>query len=230
MTRKDPLRVDNAHISIIGQITDDELRKYLNLTERANGFANRFMFVMVRRSKSLPFGGEPIDYGEIASKLSVAQRKATKIDGVRWGSAKEIWPEHYERLNRERFGMLGALTTRGAPHVLRLGTLYALLDGSNVIEKSHLLAALEVWRYCDDSAKYIFGMAVGDDTADTILRELQHSDHGLTRTEIFTQVFSKNRSSSDIGRALSLLERERLAVCQEIGTGGRPKEIWRLNT
>src|SRR4029079_13563174 len=99
MTRKDPLRVDNAHISIIGQITDDELRKYLNLTERANGFANRFMFVMVRRSKSLPFGGEPIDYGEIASKLSVAQRKATKIDGVRWGSAKEIWPEHYERLN-----------------------------------------------------------------------------------------------------------------------------------
>jgi Protein of unknown function (DUF3987) len=232
MTRKNPLEVNNAHVSIIGQITDDELRKHLNATERANGFANRFVFAMVRRSKPLPFGGKQIDYTELAEELSNVQRWAQDADQVRWGSdAKEIWPTHYERLTAEKFGMLGALTSRGAPHVLRLAIIYALLDRSKIIRKAHLLAALEVWRYCEASAKYIFGMAIGDDTADTILRELQRSDDGLTRTAIYIDVFSKNKSSSDISRALELLERDGLARCEEIKTTKRSKEVWHaINT
>ena len=57
LTRNSPLTATAAHISLIGHITDDELRARLNRTEMANGFANRFLFAMVRRSKELPFGG-----------------------------------------------------------------------------------------------------------------------------------------------------------------------------
>ena len=57
MTKNSPLKATGAHISIIGHITKDELRARLTRTDMANGFANRFLFCLVRRSKLLPYGG-----------------------------------------------------------------------------------------------------------------------------------------------------------------------------
>jgi hypothetical protein len=37
-------------------------------------------------------------------------------------------------------------------------------------------AALTLWRYCDASARYIFGDLVGDPVADTILRALRNQN------------------------------------------------------
>ena len=59
LTKNSPVRTTGALVSIIGHITADELRFGLTESERANGFANRFLFVCARRSKSLPFGGDP---------------------------------------------------------------------------------------------------------------------------------------------------------------------------
>ena len=57
IVRNDPLRATGASIAIVGHITRDELLRYLTATELANGFANRFLLVAVKRSKLLPFGG-----------------------------------------------------------------------------------------------------------------------------------------------------------------------------
>lgn len=57
LTKNNPVTATGAHISIIGHITQDELRRYLDDTETANGFANRFLWICVRRSKCLPKGG-----------------------------------------------------------------------------------------------------------------------------------------------------------------------------
>ena len=53
MTRTAPLRATGAHISIVGHITVDELRARLTRTDTANGFANRFLFMLVRRSRAV---------------------------------------------------------------------------------------------------------------------------------------------------------------------------------
>ena len=57
MTKNSPLKATGSHISMIGHVTDHELRSALTRTEMANGFANRFLFMKVRRSKQLPHGG-----------------------------------------------------------------------------------------------------------------------------------------------------------------------------
>jgi hypothetical protein len=44
LTKNSPLKATGAHISIIGHITQDELRARMTSTEAANGFANRFLF------------------------------------------------------------------------------------------------------------------------------------------------------------------------------------------
>jgi hypothetical protein len=58
LTRNSPMKATDAHVSIIGHITKSELGRHLTETETANGFANRFVWLLVKRSKILPFGGE----------------------------------------------------------------------------------------------------------------------------------------------------------------------------
>jgi hypothetical protein len=226
MTRKDPLQVKDAHVSIIGHITTDELRKNLNVTERANGFANRFMFFMVKRSQELPFGGDKIDYQTIVPELIEARLNARQVGRMKLSASfKELWPKEYSRLTAEHPGMFGAITSRAESHVMRLAMIYALLDRSTEIDAVHLKAALEVWRYCEDSVRYIFGTSLGDDTADTILQELRKQPDGLARTEI-SKLFHNNKEASEIKRALKMLERVGLAVCEQEETAGRKRETW----
>jgi hypothetical protein len=57
LTKHSPSKATGAHVSIIGHIVRDELRRELTGTEMANGFANRFLFCCAKRSKLLPEGG-----------------------------------------------------------------------------------------------------------------------------------------------------------------------------
>jgi hypothetical protein len=131
----------------------------------------------------------------------------------------------YSELATEKHGLFGAVTARAPAQVLRLSLIYALLDGSNVIRQEHLLAAYEVWRYCDDSARYIFGDAIGDPTADAILVELRRSPGGLTRAQV-RDVFGRHKTGDETNRALKVLHDSGLARFEKELTPGRPTERW----
>ena len=87
IVRNDPLRATGASIGIVGHITRDELLRYLTATELANGFANRFLLIAVKRSKLLPFGGalDGARFAEIRDSVRLALRfaQATSPDHVR---------------------------------------------------------------------------------------------------------------------------------------------------
>src|SRR5262249_6345107 len=57
LTQQHSARGQYAHISIIGHVTKDELLRYLDRTEAANGFINRYLIVCARRARVLPEGG-----------------------------------------------------------------------------------------------------------------------------------------------------------------------------
>jgi DNA replicative helicase MCM subunit Mcm2 (Cdc46/Mcm family) len=136
------------------------------------------------------------------------------------------WVRVYSALSAGQSGLLGAITARAEAQVIRLATLYALLDNSSHIEVAHLKAGLAIWEYCEASAAYIFGDAVGDPVADEILRALrQAGEAGMTRTAI-RDLFGRNRSGDRIGAALALLMGKGRAKGELKETGGRPVEIW----
>src|SRR5688572_22566694 len=58
LTKNEPARATGAHISIVGHISADELRKELTTNDKANGFGNRFIWACVKRSQCLPEGGQ----------------------------------------------------------------------------------------------------------------------------------------------------------------------------
>lgn len=229
LTKKQSAVSTGAHISIIGHITRDELRRSLSDTAVANGFANRFLWVCSRRSQCLPEGGalHTVDFGPLLRTLTRAvEQGGDEIELKRDEEARAIWNAVYEPLSRGTPGMFGAVTSRAEAQVLRLAIVYALLDCSELVKAAHLLAALAVWRYCEASARYIFGEQLGDPTADQIVCALRSRPEGVTRNEIRDELFHRHRLSADVDRALTLLAEYGLATCAVEQTGGRPSERW----
>lgn len=225
--KTNPATATGAHITVVGHVTPEELARELNRTERANGFANRFMWVMVRRSKSLPRGGSL----PITALDPLSARLATLIDFGRSvgrvtmdGGYWDVYEDYYEHLVGDRPGMLGAVLGRAAPYVHRLALVYALLDGVSVLSRRHALAAVVAWRYCEQSAAHVFGKSLGDPIADEILRVLGENPSGMTRTQI-RDLFHRHRS---VGAALDLIRQSGEAYCKYMETDGRPAELWRI--
>lgn len=230
LTKTNQAKATDAHISIIGHVTGDELRRYLSATEAGNGFGNRFLWVCTKRSKLLPEGGElhRVDFGPIVRQLRAVVDFARQVGELqRDGEAKAFWAEIYADLSEGQRGMFGAMTSRAEAQVMRLSCLYAIADLSPMVTKDHLQAALSVWRYCEDSARFIFGSSLGDPVADELDQALARAGHeGLTRTSI-RDLFGRNRSSNDVSRALTLLlEHGRVNRAEDRSQPGRPVERW----
>src|SRR5262249_20119673 len=140
--------------------------------------------------------------------------------------ARELWFDVYPELAYGKPGLLGAVIGRAEAQVMRLAAIYALLDCESMIGRIHLEAALALWKYCEDSARYIFGDAMGDPTADSILAALKEvGESGLTRTQI-SDLLNRRIGSGAIGRALDSLIEAGRARCVREKTEGRPVERW----
>ena len=227
LTKNSPAKASGTHICVMGHITKSELLTKLSSNEAGNGFGNRFLWVCVRRSKVLPFGGRPevSALAEISEKLDKVRQFAQVAGRLDWSEeAKELWCGVYPELSEGHPGLEGALTARAEAQVLRLALIYALLDCSRVIAPPHLEAALEVWRYCRESAAYIFGKRTGDPVADEILAELRKRG-SLDRTAI-RDLFSKHQNVARLNEALNVLQSLGRVRVEQVPTEGRPREVW----
>ena len=230
LAKNNPGRATDAHISIIANITDVELNRQLSDVDASNGFANRFLWVSVRRSKLLP-DGAAIPAPILQPLITRLQNVKASIDGPvrldRDHDAGRLWHSAYPGLTNDRPGILGALLARAAPQVMRMACIYAILDLSRTIRRTHIEAALALWAYCERSAAYIFGDSLGDKDADHLLAAIRASPDGLSRTQIREDVFKKNKASWEIGAILVRLLELDLVRSEVIKTGGRDAERWR---
>jgi hypothetical protein len=227
LTKNSPLRATGAHISLMAHITQEELSRELTATERANGFANRFLFFLVRRSKVLPEGGSVPAHAlkALADEMRDVVAWARTIGEVpRDPATRDIWAEIYPRLSHGEPGMVGAILARAEAHVLRLSVLYAVLDRSPLVRPPHLMAALAVWDHAEASARRIFGSILGDPTADVILETLR-ARGPLNMSQIHA-LFKRNKPAHEIQAALNRLAAAGKVRSRTESTGGRPVQIW----
>jgi hypothetical protein len=228
-TGKPPVRATDAHVSLVGHVTADELRRLLTVADIRNGLGNRLLWVAARRQRLLPHGGraDRIDRRPAQRAIREAVEIARTSPRLRRSSdAEREWVTVYAELSAELPGLVGALIARAPAHTMRLSGVYALLDGSTTIEVEHLAAAVAVVRYSIATTRWLWGAASGDPVADTILDALRgRYPDGLTRTELSAEL-GRHEPSSRIGAALASLRGSGLAVVATEGTGGRPREVW----
>jgi Bifunctional DNA primase/polymerase, N-terminal/Primase C terminal 1 (PriCT-1) len=109
LTKKQAARSSDAHISIIGHITKDELKRLLTDTAAGNGFANRFLWVCTQRSKLLPEGGsfESVDFSGLTQRVREGVNFAAGVGRLcRDEEAKEAWCSAYPALSEANLGSL----------------------------------------------------------------------------------------------------------------------------
>ncbi|MDR3792996.1 MAG: bifunctional DNA primase/polymerase [Terracidiphilus sp.] len=218
------------HISIIGHITNTELQRLLTESDAANGFANRFLWVCSTRSKCLPFGGN-VDNAALESFCECVRNAvefARKVEAIAWApDAAERWEAEYPKLSEGKPGLFGQVTARAEAQTIRLALLYAVLDKSAEIRLEHLNAALELWRYCEDSAAFIFGASLGNPLADAMIELLRAHPDGMTRTEISNH-FGRNKSKAALDTAIAAAQRNGSLRIEKRETGGRVAEVLQL--
>ena len=218
-----------ASIALIGDITGDEIRVHLSSLEIGAGLGNRLNLFVVRRSKLLPEGGNLDDSAvhELGVRLRGRLERARRVGLMhRTADARDLWAAIYADLEeRERPGLVGTLTARAPAQLLRMSVAYALLDGCSEIDVPHLEAAWALWSYSARSAEFIFGTALGDAIADSLLAELKRvAPAGLDGTQQ-RDLFARHATGDQLDAARSLLESLGLAETVSVKTPGRPKRV-----
>jgi hypothetical protein len=226
LTKNSPARATGGHIAIVGHITNEELRRDLEDVDGFNGFANRYLWLCVRRSKLLPEGGPPVVLTPYIDRLKKAVDFAKEAGQMsRDAGAGQLWAQLYKEMATPHGGMFGAITSRSEAHVLRLSMVFALLDSSVIIRTEHLQAAMAVWRYAEDSARYIFGDSTGDPLADKVLAIIRGGPVSLRDIHART---NRHLKAKEIGRVLGKLSEMGVIKSAMVATGGRPAQQWSL--
>jgi hypothetical protein len=229
LTRKNPLKADGGHISIVGHITNPELRGLLSENDIFGGLANRFLWLCVRRHGiHHELGGLPNGLLEkFGLKIRSAIHAARKYGGeLRFDdTAQRNWRRLYPLLSADHEGILGASISRAEAQVLRLSGCFSLLDKTSVVQAEHLEAAAAVWDYCLRSAAFIFSPRHRNTFSDRLLTLLQRSPNGMSRTQI-SAAFDNHKSGEFISQSLHQLSTEGRAKLVVVKTNGRSAEVW----
>ncbi len=218
---KQPTVATNAYVGINGHVTPHELRQNLAGVDLSNGFANRHLWVKVRRAADRPDGGGVPHYGRLTSHLTDALTFARTIDRpiVRDAAATALWNAIYADLTRPAEEPIASVLARVRPQVLRLSLIYAVLDFSHLVTEEHLRAALAVWDFCRASATSIFGAGDASSLGLRVLTALRNAGAGgLSRTAI-SAVLGNHAKSREIRDELAALEEDNLIAHDEIKVG-----------
>lgn len=235
LTKTNKTTATNAHVGWVSHVTANELHAKLADSEAFNGFANRILWVCARRSKIVPLP-EPMNEFQLEEIRKRLVEKITLFRNLNFikiemgNEARKAWSEqYYAELTKDNPGLVGCVINRAEAQVIRLALIYCLLDGMATIRIDHLEAALALWRYCEQSARYIFHGRQTDGNAEKILNALQQGP--LTGTELY-RLFENNISKKKLEDCLSQLkasrqiEDEKVQVC---GKGRNPTR-WRIMT
>jgi hypothetical protein len=228
-----PARAREAHISVVSHITLKELKDRLGECEFFNGFANRFLWLCVRRASCLP---EPPNFRDLGldtyfDKVKEVTLWAKEVcEMERSETARKIWCDVYPELSAEAEGKFGSATARSEAQVVRLSMIYALSTGVRIIDVDAQDAALAFWKYCEDSARYLFDDTLTNPKAKRLLTALRFRPDGMTRTEINDVVYKRNVPSQTISEILESLKGLGVLTCQREETGGRAAERWAIRS
>jgi hypothetical protein len=152
-----------SRITLWGEITAEELTNRINPVALFNGFANRFQWIY---SESTKMTGRPLPMPD----EELIPMRFELFDTLKWAKDVEemqltetswhVWSDHicpyFDKFFENPRALIRAISARAPAQVLRTAMILALLDRTNLIDVSHLQAALAWWDFCRQSAEFVF--------------------------------------------------------------------------
>jgi hypothetical protein len=241
-SKTSPRKATEPHVGLLAHTTKEELCKTLKPIHHKNGFANRIMYIAVKRVREIS-RGKSVDWSkpehlEIVEHFHQILAKFRSIPiSVDLGETGILFTfnedagKMYDAFYHKVFNNDNTLLAREETFVARLSLLYAVADGETTIKVEHLKAAIAVWQYWTRTVEWIFGG--GDYIGGYYTRKLVfylrgRQANGAKKSEIFQEVFANN-SERRIDMDMACHEALALGlvrmVTREPGKG-RPAERW----
>ena len=243
-TRNNPLRVDNAHISLLVHITPAELIRLLPVTDISSGFANRFLWCFSRRKHLLPGACSftaakyPKQVEQLRNMYSMLNEKhiaggGKPIEIPLNAEATAAWSELYGELDpdTDAEGLMVHLAARRVQQVRRVAAIFALADGYFDVGLEHIRAARAVMDYSTDTMDFVYSRPWWGDPsnlhdpagmAPKLFEALQAGP--MQRSDVSIKVFKRNYLAKELNALRdTLVGLGRLRVAQD-----GPSEIWQL--
>lgn len=226
LSKNSPETATDPHVSIIGHIVVEELRKLMSDSDVYGGTANRILWILSRRARLLPDGGELDDLGPLTLRITDLLTKAKATGRMRrTPAAAALWRDEYARLTSvPESGIVGAALGRGEAQVLRLSLVFALLAGHGDVDEHDLRAAIDLWDYAAASARIIFGGNT-DTPLDARVLAVIRAATGITRSSIAKALGGKV-PAKELVAALARLRDAGVIAQSIVKTGGRPADTW----
>jgi hypothetical protein len=213
-TKESPYRVAEPHVSLLAQITPAEFIDLVSVLDVKAGFLNRFLVCLVRREKTVS-SPSPLAEKDFAEDIDAIKRSinnlnpmhlsppsmAAKVIG-RTKKAEALWDKLYREYKRE--DSWEDYISRGAPMVVRISMIYAILDGSDIVKIQHLRRADAVWKYSCESLKFIFSPNTLSQKEENILNTIIVNGQ-ISKTEITRDIFSGNLKINEMEPSITKL-------------------------
>lgn len=221
-----------SHVGILGHITPEEFRAKVKASDLAGGTYNRFLPVMVSRTRFLPGGqGAPDTLVKgIGAELGERLESGGQLGAIGFTAAgNDLWRRLYVEFGTDTGDApeVEQFISRAAPYCLRIAAIHAALDGATAIDTRHLVPAAALVRYSIASAR----TALSDDlAAGKLLGWIADAGPaGRTRDEIREGYCHKHKRATEAAhRALAgLIEAGRVVVGKRPSPSGkgRPAEV-----
>ena len=104
--------------------------------------------------------------------------------------------------------------------------IYALLEAQNIIMPNHLNAALAMWNYCENSARFIFSDHEPDPYTNKIVEALQVEPKSTTELH---NLFNRKLKGKKLNTILKELIAKGKIKSETTNTKGKPKTLFQLS-
>lgn len=222
----------SSHVGIIAHITPEEFRAKVSASDLAGGTYNRFLPVMVARSRFLPGGqGAPLAIvNGLGAELAERLEHGGDLGALSFTRAgNELWRRLYVEFGTDSgdSGPVEQFVSRAAPYCLRIAGIHAALDGTDAIDGDHLTAAAALVRYSIDSARAAFSHNA--ETAKLAAWISAAGTEGRTREQIRSDFYRRNKKADELNALLdSLVQAGRITATKRPPASGRgkPTEVY----
>ena len=230
-TKKESMRCEQPHVSIIGHITPDELFDRLEHRLVDNGFSNRWLYMLIKPTQVKFLEPRPEDVPDLAEACAILtgtiRSFSSSYDGQPFhltSQAHDLFAATARHMaDRHDTGAMAKQTARWRSTIFKFAMIYAAAEGTTAISDSHFLAARATYAYATRSARAFFGSMSGNENVDRFLSMWRADGYrNVTLTDI-TEMFSRNLTAVKRNAMLDRLRRDGLiAVETRVSSGGRP--------
>jgi hypothetical protein len=226
MSKNSRRTATEPHISVVAHITPEELSKLQTDAEIYGGTWNRFLWIASKRARLRPHGGDFDDLRDLQDRVRSVVNHARNVGRMKRSQAADrIWEEEYYRRAEIRAGgVVGAIIGRAEPQLLRLSMLAALCRREDVVDAEDLTAAVDLWRYVDETVRMLFASC--EDPLVARIIDTIRAEPGISRSTLH-RLTAKAMSADRFVAALERAAATGAVESDRLETGGRPREVWR---